>query len=170
MNPHDELLVGDENAEHYLRQFGRFDRRKGWYVPSWNWSAFFSMGVWALYRKMYKNFWYFAPIFGTCAFAEEASGMEDLFYLTWLIIAIFYGLAGDYFYYRHVRAILPEAEPLAEPERREFLEAKGGTLPWVPWVFGFLGVIGAALAISIPLYEYFNKSDARSALYHSERN
>ncbi|TAN49627.1 MAG: DUF2628 domain-containing protein [Methylococcaceae bacterium] len=162
---HYETAIGDLETQNYLRRFARFDAKRGWYVPSWNWPACLFMGVWALYRKMYKNFWYFAWIFGFFAFAEEASGLEDLFLLTWVITAIFYGLAGDYFYYRHIRHVLREAEPLSAVERIPFLEKKGGIIPWVPWVFGFLGIIGAAIAISIPLYDYFEKSHHRSALY-----
>lgn len=165
MNYHYETAIGDLNTQTYLQRFARFDNKRGWYVPSWNWPACLFMGVWALYRKMYKNFWYFAVIFGIFAFAEEASGFEDLFLLTWVITAIFYGFAGDYFYYRHIRSILREAEPLSAIERLPFLESKGGIIPWVPWVFGFIGLIGAAIAISIPLYDYFDKSHHRSALY-----
>lgn len=169
MKYHYETAIGDINTETYLKRFTRFDNRDGWYVPSWNWPAFFFMGIWALYRKMYKNFWYFAVIFGVFSFAEEASGLEDLFLLTWVITAVFYGLSGDYFYYCHIRNVLNQAEPLSATERLPFLTKKGGVKPWVPWVFGFLGFISAAIALSIPLYDYFGKSHHRSALYQPNK-
>lgn len=165
MNYHYETAIGDLHTDKYLQRFARYDGKRGWYLPSWNWNAFLFMGVWALYRKMYKNFWYFAVIFGLFSFAEEATGLEDLFLLTWALTAVFYGLAGDYFYYRHVRDVLQQAEPLSAAERLPFFEKNGGVLPWVPWVFGVLGVIGAAIAISIPLYDYVEKSHHRNALY-----
>lgn len=169
MNYHYETAIGDLNTKTYLNQFARFDSSRGWYVPSWNWPAFLFMGIWALYRKMYKNFWYFAVIFGIFSFAEEVSGLEDLFLLTWVMTAVFYGLVGDYFYYRHIHNVLRQAEPLSPAERLSFLDTKGGIKPWVPWVFGFIGFIGAAIAISIPLYDYFEKSHHRNALYQPNK-
>lgn len=53
-----EAAIGEKNQGYYVAKFEDFDRRGPGLHASWNWAAFFFMGAWALYRKMYV--WFFA--------------------------------------------------------------------------------------------------------------
>lgn len=159
---HDEALIGERHTEYYLKRFALFDRRGGRYFPAWNWAAFLFMGVWALYRRMNGNFWKFVLIFGPASFLEEILGEEGIFIVMWLATAIFYGLAGDYHYYRHIRLL---AEKNAPNSGEDALRREGGVKGWVPYVFGALGGI-ALLGVAVwSTLDYIEKGQHRSGLY-----
>jgi hypothetical protein len=159
---HDEALIGERHTEYYLKKFALFDQRGGRYFPTWSWPAFLFMGVWALYRRMNRNFWKFALFFGPASFLEEILGEEGVFILMWIATAIFYALTGDYYYYRHVRRLAEEIGPDADPEA---VRKKGGVKGWVPYVFGVLGVIALTSVAVWSTLDYLEKSHHRSTLY-----
>jgi hypothetical protein len=159
---YDEALIGERHTEYYLKKFAIFDQRGGRYFPTWNWAAFLFMGMWALYRRMIGNFWKFAIFFGTASFLEESTGEEGLFILTWIFTAVFYGLSGDYYYYRHIRHL---TEKCGEDALPETLQQRGGVKRWVPYVFGVLGALALAGIVAWSLHDYFGKSQHRSSLY-----
>jgi hypothetical protein len=159
---HDEALIGERHTEYYQKRFALFDKRGGRYFPTWNWPAFLFMGVWALYRRMNGNFWKFAVFFGPASFLEEILGEEGIFILMWIATAIFYGLTGDFYYYRHIRSLEEKIDPDASEDA---LRQKGGVKAWVPYVFGTVGAI-ALLGVAVwSTLDYVEKSQHRSTLY-----
>lgn len=159
---YDEEMIGERHTEYYLKKFAVFDRRGGRYFPTWNWSAFLFMGVWALYRRMNRNFWKFAVFFGPASFLEEVLGEEGIFILMWIATAIFYGLSGDYYYYQHIRHLAETDDSAAGGET---LRQKGGVRSWVPYVFGTVGAIALAGVAVWSTLDYLEKSHHRSTLY-----
>lgn len=163
---HDEALIGERHTEYYQKRFALFDRRGGRYFPTWNWPAFLFMGVWSLYRRMTGNFWRFALFFGPASFLEEVLGEEGIFILMWIATAIFYGLSGDYFYYRHIRQLAEHKDP---EEGEDSLQRKGGVITWVPYVFGSVAVL-ALLSVAVwSTLDYLEKDQHRRSLYQPRK-
>lgn len=82
--------VQSGHTQHYLNYLTRFN--KGHYV-SWNWAAAFFGVIWVLYRCM--------PVLGAIIIAAIAfTATFSLIYLCFLkiIMFVFLGIFGDYFY------------------------------------------------------------------------
>lgn len=56
-----KAYLGEKNQAYYLEKFEQFDNQTGGLHISWNWPAFFTANLWALYRKMY-GWWRAYPV------------------------------------------------------------------------------------------------------------
>lgn len=134
------VFIGS-NAEKYLAKFRKFSANgQDAFAATWHWPAFFFSFLWLLYRKMY--------LWSLLAF-----------FLSWipyvnLAAAIFFGIRGNYLYYRHAKKRIAELKATLPPsgEQRTVLLARNGGVNVagaiiVPVVFVFGGGILAAIAI-----------------------
>ena len=151
-----EAVLGEKNKIYYQTKFEEFDKRGPGLKASWNWPAFFVVGGWALYRKMYG--WFFA-LLGTYLIAslfEKANllGLSVLFYFVpWIAFAVF----ANSLYQRNLKKKIAVAQLTIQNEQKliAYLHYKGGVHTWVVWVIGAfvaISAIGILVAILIPMF------------------
>lgn len=128
-----EAFVGP-NSPYYIGKFGKFNIDGiETFQATWNWPAFLFTFWWMLYRKMYL--WSLATF---VALMVPYVGLA-----AWIAC----GMAGNYLYYRHVRAKIDEAVRANPPDILSTLSRLGGTHQWVKIV----AVILTALVLAAML-------------------
>jgi len=147
-----EALLGNKNKFYYLTKFEQFDRKGPGLKASWNWPAFFVVGVWALYRKMYG--WFFI-LWGVVAVSNalEKAGAPELGAAVIIIPWIAFATFANSLYQNNLKKKIAVAKITIEDENKliEYLRNKGGVHTWVIWVFGGISVVGILAAILIPM-------------------
>ena len=150
-----EAILGEKNLIYYLTKFESFDQQGPGSKASWNWSAFFAGGAWALYRKMYG--WFFA-IWGVAILSSIFKGAGSpglsaiIFFVPWIVFPIY---ANSLYHNSIIKKIaVAQLSVKEEPKLLEYLRYKGGVNSWVIWVFGALPVIGIIAAILIPMFAH----------------
>lgn len=158
-----EAFLGDKNRIYYLAKFDRFDKQGLGLKASWNWPAFFFIGFWALYRKMYG--WFFAYL-GISMFLQISmkNGYPGLGALISIVSWIAFAILANSFYHNSVKKKIAVAQFTFKDESKllEFLRYKGGVHTWVFWVSGLLFVICILTVIFFAIYSPQAKH-ARSA-------
>lgn len=130
-----EEFVG-ARADYYVESWNRIDA-SGNAGATFNWAAFFLTGYWMAYRKMYG--WALAVLVGRqiVRWLLSTPGLPKLAAAgISTTICLLCGFYGNALYKKYVSARLAEI-PVAMPEhrRREWIRSRGGTDPWMPWVF-----------------------------------
>lgn len=151
-----EAALGQKNCAYYIEKFEKFDQEGIGIKVSWNWSAFFFGGIWALYRKMYGWFfgWWFVvtvlAVFKTIPNAAIQLTLAAVVLACWLGFAVF----ANSFYHSKIKARIANASKAnadaAVVDSR--LDAKSRIHSWVPIVFGAIPVVGIVAAVAIPAY------------------
>lgn len=146
-----EAIIGEKNTIYYQTKFEKFEKKEPDLKASWNWSAFFFGGVWALYRKMYGWFFLFLGITVVSNTLEKEapffSAMISL--ILWIAFAIF----SNSLYHNSLTKKIAIAKKTIDDENKliEYLKYKGGVNTWVIWVFASITIIGILAAILIPM-------------------
>ena len=145
-------VIGQNNKNYYLAKFESFDKQGVGLKPSWNWSALFATGVWALYRKMYGWFFIWWGLVSLSSILEK-SGSVVLSVLSVVVSTIVFAVYANSLYYNKVKEEIAEAQLNTSDESKLFgyLKRKGGVHKWVIWVFGAIPIIGIGLAILLPM-------------------
>jgi len=148
-----EAFLGVKNRIYYLAKFEQFDKKSPGLKASWNWPAFFCIGIWALYRKMYG--WFFAylgvSLILQISIKNGYPGFGALiFFVSWFSFTI---LANS-FYHNSVKKKIAVAQFTFKDESKlfEFLRYKGGVNTWVFWTSGLLTVSSITAVIVIAIY------------------
>jgi hypothetical protein len=145
-------FLGPKNTQYYLDRFAKFDRegivgRRAW---SWNWSAFFYTGVWALYRKLYWWFFAFWVIAGVGSIAEK-SGHWKIAFLIYAVSMVAFGLYGNFLFFQRVKRLVADRRVKEDLDPRlARLHPGAGVNVWVPWLFGGVVAIGILAGIFVP--------------------
>jgi hypothetical protein len=153
-----KAAIGEKNTTYYLTKFEQFDQQGPGLKASWNWPAFFLVGFWALYRKMYG--WFFAiwgiSILAGIAEKIDQTGLSAVFFLgLWIAFSIY----ANALYHGKVRKKIEAARLTLRDESRllSYLRQAGGVHTWVIWAFGLVPIIGIVAAIAIPTYQDYQK-------------
>jgi Protein of unknown function (DUF2628) len=115
---------------HYLTYFDKYSTTGK--KINWNWSAFFSLSMWWLYRKMYAYGFLviFVLILSDLLWAYLLGPWGVL--VSWLFPSILGGLYGDYLYLRH-----------ASKKIAKGINASGVTI----WPVGLMGLLMVGAAV-----------------------
>ena len=106
-------------ADYYVRRFVKYERT-GKTAPSWHWPAFAFPTLWAFYRRLwvYGAACALLPLVGAAGFTAIGAWLGDSSLVwwigaslcVWLLPAIGASAFANTFYYRHVRALVRQAE------------------------------------------------------------
>lgn len=143
-----KAVVGEKHSDYYLRRFEQFDKSGARYAVSWNWPAFFTTAVWALYRKMTNWFWVMSAV--TLAVgAIDRRGFEVPAVVLAISAHLAFGVFATSIYHSEVREKVEAARATFKDERKveEYLMADGGVRPWVAWMFGTLYLVLVVLVV-----------------------
>lgn len=110
-----EQLIGP-NADYYTDKFRELEREGR--TVSWNWAAFWLSAYWFFYRKMYG---YGAAILGG-ALLLSLVNLGTLAGGAYVVLALF----ANTIYRKRIEKLAGQANAMAEPYRREFIEKNGG--------------------------------------------
>ena len=145
-----------KNADYYLEQWRRFGDASG-SVASFNKAAFFTAGLWLIYRKLYvPALWLLAVLVADITltiYLEDSRIVPAGVIAAWdrfspFIYGGVIGAFGNYWYWRKFRRI--ENQSISEsPDpaiQNEFLRSKGGTNPIGVWIVVIASVALIALA------------------------
>lgn len=149
-----EAILGEKNRIHYLVKFEEFDRQAPELKASWNWSAFFFGGIWALYRKMYGWFFVFFGIAFLSTILEQTASF-GLSVIVLFIPRVAFSIYANSLYHDNVKKKIAVAQLSFKDESKqlEFLRHKGGVNTWVIWLIPlfalFVGLVGGYLIYSI---------------------
>ena len=150
-----EAFLGPKNTQYYLDRFAKFDRdgavgRRAW---SWNWSAFFCTGLWALYRKLYWLFFACWVIGGVGSIAEK-SGHWKIAILIYVVSMVAFGLYGNFLSFQRVKRLVADRKRIDDLDPRlARLHPGAGVNVWVLWISGISGgvvAIGILAGIFVP--------------------
>ena len=105
--------------DYYVRRFSKYERT-GKTAPSWHWPAFAFPTLWAFYRRLwvYGASCALLPLVGAAGFTAIDAWLGDssvIWWLgaalcVWLLPAIAASAFANTFYYRHIRALVRQAE------------------------------------------------------------
>ncbi len=113
---------------HYLKYYKK--HQKTGKLISWNWAAFFFSSNWLAYRKMYSIFILHLIFLAVLEAYSQYSGVkvfvEDSYFINSFFIAIalvfanmlFFGLLGDYLYFKHREIMSSSGAPFQEKRWR----------------------------------------------------
>ncbi len=146
------LFIGPAN-EKYRRVFDRFTQRGRSSLPlSWNWGAFVSPFLWAMYRKM----WLWGLVIGITEvilpsialfMGLQGEGPARLVYAGLLAIVanrLFWPMLANYLYFRHVNASLRNLHQMMSYVADVDIASRGGTSRTgvlVGLVFGLVSIL-----------------------------
>ncbi len=145
------------NADYYLQAWTEADPNGGLQALRWNWPAFFFNVMWMLYRRMYKYF--FISLVALIGLGAVGGVVEALLGVPpgarWLdiprnlLVAVFFGAYGSWFYYRHTNWKL--AQTKAHHTDPEAIVNAGGVRPLLPALaVGVLVLLGFLAALAMP--------------------
>ena len=145
-------VIGKNNKNYYLAKFESFDKQGVGLKPSWNWSALFATGGWALYRKMYGWFFVWWGVLSLSSILEK-SGSSVVSGLIVLVSLIVFSTYADSIYHNKVKTKIAVGQLTFRDDSSllEYLNRKGGVHKWVVWVFGAISIIGVVAAIVLPI-------------------
>ncbi len=140
-----EAFIGEKKRAYYLDKFKIFDEQPQGQKASWNWGAFFGNYLWAVYRKMYgwllACFGIFAFLIICSSYLQYYKGSAPkiygiLLYVCMIAFSLFFGIMGNYLYYRNTKKKIATAQSLItdKPVLLESLRNKGGVHTWILWV------------------------------------
>lgn len=143
-----EAVIGEKNANYYLRKFAQFDQQGPGLKASWNWPAFLVGGAWTLYRKMYGWFFVFLAAF----VLWNLSGRGTFIDLAFFAFAILFAVFANSLYHRHVTSKISNSKLATGGYQAQLnhLHGVGGTHAWVIWVAVGIPLVGILAAIVIP--------------------
>lgn len=144
-------ILGEKSTAYYFKRFQQFDQQVLGLNASWNWSALFFGGFWALYRKMYGWFFLFWASAGLLKLFEIA-GYSMFSYTVYITSSILFAIYGNSLYHNKIKTKITVAQFTIKDEQKllEHLHYKGGVNIWVIWVSAALPVIGILSATLIP--------------------
>lgn len=142
-----KAVIGQKSRNYYLEKFEAFDKQGIGLKPSWNWSALFGTGVWALYRKMYGWFFAWCGVVSLSSIFEK-SGSPVVSGLIGLISLIVFSAYANSLYHNKIKTKIAVAQLTFKDDSSllEYLNRKGGVHKWVVWVFGGIPIIGIVAA------------------------
>ncbi|SHE21467.1 DUF2628 domain-containing protein [methanotrophic endosymbiont of Bathymodiolus puteoserpentis (Logatchev)] len=151
-----EAILGKKNRIYYQTKFYQFDQKGEGMLVSWNWSAFFFSGIWALYRKMYGWFFLFLGL-SIISNILEKSGASDLSAIILGIPAVLFAIFSNSLYHKKIVKKITKAKNEIDDEDKllEFLKYKGGVNTWVILVCNamlVISIIGIIAAILVPMF------------------
>ena len=117
-----EAFLGKKNRIYYLAKFEQFYKQGLGLKASWNWPAFFCIGIWALYRKMYG--WFFAYLGVSMLFQVIAkNGHPGLGALVYIVSWIAFTILANSLYHNSVKNKIAVAQFAFKDESKllEFL-------------------------------------------------
>ena len=150
------LFIGPE-APRFIRVFNRFGSPlRPHFALGWNWGAFLSPFLWAMYRKMW--FWSFLILFTEVLVpmlillldqrGVLVDQMAPVAYLIMVINRLFWPVVLDYLYFKHAHARLARLHRMSPTNPHESeIAAAGG-------VSSIASVIGAAFACVLVLFTW----------------
>lgn len=148
-----EAFLGVKNRIYYLAKFEQFDKQGPGLKASWNWPAFFCLGIWALYRKMYG--WFFAYL-GISILLQISvkNGYPGFGALIFIVPWFAFSILANSLYHNSVKKKIAVAQFTFKDETKllEFLRYKGGVNTWVFWSSGLLTVASIVAVIVIAIY------------------
>ena len=156
-----EAAIGEKNQGHYVAKFEDFDRRGPGLHASWNWAAFFFMGAWALYRKMYVWFfaWWGLATVATILEQGRAGRLQQIFGVVVLLMWLAFSLFANSLYHAKVKAKIATARKSNSDALKatNHLRKIGGVLTWVPIVSIGIPTIVILAAVALPAYQDYTK-------------
>ena len=120
------MLSQEEDHVQYLVAFEKFDRMLEGLKPSWNQSAFWLSGLWALNRRMYNYFmvWVVVILFISliynliCAGAHSCEDATILGWLIYIFMSTLFGLFGNSIFYLHIKRKIEQAQEQFKDEQQ----------------------------------------------------
>ena len=104
-----KAVIGQKSRNYYLEKFEAFDKQGIGLKPSWNWSALFGTGVWALYRKMYGWFFAWCGVVSLSSIFEK-SGSPVVSGLIGLISLIVFSAYANSLYHNKIKTKIAVAQ------------------------------------------------------------
>lgn len=130
-NPEFIAFIGD-TAPVYASKFQKLAAKNK--NTGWNWSAFFCLGYWAVYRKMYGKAFliYFLQVLSLLIpalilIASDERIVLSLFLILPIAVRIWFARHADNFYRKRVEKELDIAQAINPQIRLAHLEKRGGT-------------------------------------------
>jgi len=144
------IFIG-KNAYKYLQKFKKFNMNGiDRFSVTWHWPAFFITFFWMLYRKLYL--WAFLSLL-----IGFLLGMIPFF--GFLLCMIFFGLTGNYIYYKHINKKILELKQLkVSPDVLKVQFVRGGGVNSIALVIApilIIFVVGILAAIAIPQFSAY---------------
>ena len=163
-----KAVIGQKSRNYYLAKFEVFDKQGIGLKPSWNWSALFATGVWALYRKMYGWFFAWCGVVSLSSIFEK-SGSPVVSGLIVLVATIVFSAYANSLYHNKVKTRIAVAQLTFRDDSAvlEYLNRKAGVHKWVVWVFGGIPIIGIVAAVILPMVankKYTSPTDTLSVV------
>lgn len=132
-------FIGPKKLPYYLPLFERFDR--GGSSTSWNWPAALITQLWMLRRGMFLWGLILYPLLALAATLLVVmpliimmgdipeSWQQPLTIVTWLLLVVIMGLAGNRIFHRHVRRLIAQSGSfgLSDDGRKAWLARKGSS-------------------------------------------
>ena len=151
-----------KNQEEYIQKFQKFHHKTSdYYSLSWNWSAFLFHFWWFLYRKLYL--WaFFDIIIGILIVFIQLNVVIK--YGIWIFISFFYGLTGNYIYYKYVKSNVTDVRREKWSDNiplNQKINNRGGVNNWVQilaYIIFIMSFIFIATAIILPQYNLYELS------------
>jgi Tfp pilus assembly protein PilE len=154
-----------KKADKYLPKFRKFSSDGvDKFSVTWHWPVFFFGFFWMLYRKLY--------LWALFAFAIGIISLQlsDL----GLLIAIPWGMTGNYIYYKHAKKKilkLKTDQPSLDLSLMETSLLKiGGVNRWAAYIPIIIPIAGIWMAIIIPNYHAYKMRSYNAAAHSSLRN